>query len=163
MEDEDGRTVVLAHWYQRFDWFSISTQTFYERLCAEIARRKMPDVQLLRVDLPQGGFLAGKRDYLRINRGKHSFTLCAAPFGIDFFVSWWLLEAPGCLSGCLTVLVPPLALFARQATFYEEDTAAVFRDCVHEAVLKVIDDIYTGLDKKPDFDRKPMTRNRMLS
>jgi len=155
--------VVLAHWYQRFDTFSMSTQDFYERLCAEVARRQMPDVQLLRVDLPQGGVLAGKRDYLRVNRGKYSFTLCAAPFGIDFFVSWWLLEAPGCLSGCLTVLIPPLALFARRTTFYEEDTAAVFRDSVHQAVLETIDGIFSGMEKKPEFDRKPVARSRILT
>jgi hypothetical protein len=47
--------VVLAHWYQRFDTFSFSTQEFYERLTNEIGRRDMPDVRMSRVNLPEGG------------------------------------------------------------------------------------------------------------
>jgi len=117
--------VVLAHWYQPFDTFSMSTQEFYKRLTVEIERRHMPEVELLRSSLPQGGMLQGKRDYLRVNRGKLTFMLCAAPFGIDFFVSWWLLEEPGCLSGCLMAFMPWVAAFTRRSTFYEEDTAAV--------------------------------------
>lgn len=154
--------VVLAHWYQRFDTFNMSTQEFYELLTNQIGRRDMPDVRMVRVNLPEGGMLKGHRDYLRVTRGKHSFTLCAAPFGIDFFVSWWLLEDPGCLGGCLTVVIPFLAIFARRTTFYEEDTLAVFRDSVHQAVLDTIDGIFSTREKKPEFDRKPVTRSRIL-
>lgn len=154
---------ILAHWHQRFDTFSMSTQEFYERLSAEIARREMPDVTLFRKNLPEGGLLRAHRDYLHIRRGKLTFALCAAPFGIDFFVSWWLLEEPGCLSGCVTLILPWLAVFKRQNTFYEEDTAEIFRDCVHEAVVRTIDGIFAGQDNPPQFDRTPKTRRSLLA
>lgn len=154
---------ILAHWYQRFDTFSMSTQEFYERLSAEISRREMPNVTLFRKNLPEGSFLNAYRDYLHVRRGKLTFALCAAPFGIDFFISWWLLEDPGCLSGCLTVLLPPLVLLKRQNTFYEEDTAETFRDCVHEAVLQTIDGIFAAQETPPQFDRTPKTRSRLLA
>jgi hypothetical protein len=156
--------VILAHWYQRFDTFQFSTQEFYDHLCGGIGRRVMPQVGLSRVNLPEGGMLSGHRDYLKVRRGKHAFVLCAANFGIDFFVSWWLLEEPGCLSGCLTSFFPFLALFARRTTFYEEDTAAVFRDAVHQCVLDTIDAMFTGRGKeKPVFDRIPKVRSRILA
>lgn len=155
--------VLLAHWYNRFDEFSFSTQAFYERLSEELHRRNMPDAKLSRVAYPEGGLLSANRDYYRVGRGKHSFVLCAAPFGIDFFVSWWLLETPGCLAGCITPIFPLLGLFARKTTFYEEDTAIIFRDVVHQAVLNTIDGIFKSQEKKvPEFDRKPVSRTRLL-
>jgi hypothetical protein len=155
--------MVLAHWYNRFDEFSFSTQEFYERLSEELGRRQMPDTKLTRVSLAEGGMLSAYRDYYRVLRGKHSFYLCAAPFGIDFFVSWWLMETPGCLSGCLTAVVPWFALFARRTTFYAEDTAIIFRDAVHQAVLNTIDGIFKSKDVKlPEFDRKPVSRTRLI-
>jgi hypothetical protein len=155
--------VLLAHWYQRFDEFTFSTQEFYERLSQELHRRSMPDAKLSRVAYPEGGLLSANRDYYRVVRGKHSFVLCAAPFGIDFFVSWWLQEAPGCLAGCVTLVLPWLGLFARKTTFYEEDTAIVFRDAVHQAVLNTIEGIFKSQQKTlPEFDRKPISRTRLL-
>jgi hypothetical protein len=154
---------ILSHWYQRFDTFSMSTQEFYERLTAEIARRNMPDLTLYRKNLPEGGFLSSHRDYLHVRRGPFTFALCAAPFGIDFFVSWWLFEEPGCLAGCVSFFVPEVALFKRQPTFYEEDTAETFRDCVHQAVVETIDALFKERETPPEYDRQPKIRNRLLA
>lgn len=155
-------SVILSHWYSRFDTFSYSTQEFYERLCAEIARRQMPDVRLLRVNLPEGGLLSSHRDYLRVTRGKFTFDLCAAPFGIDFFVSWWLVEQPGCVTGCLTAVLPWTALFMRKTTYWEEDTFLIFRDAVHQCVMEVVDSILKAKERTFEGDRKPVTRTRLL-
>lgn len=159
MRDEE----VLAHWYQRFDTFSMSTQEFYERLSAQIARRNMPDVKLFRKNLPEGSILSAYRDYLHVRRGKLTFALCAAPFGIDFFVSWWLLEDQGCLYGCLTLIMPTLAIFKRQPTFYEQDSAQTLQECVHQAVLETLDSIFVSEEKPREFNRTPKTRSRLLS
>lgn len=154
---------ILGNWYQRFDTFSMSTQEFYERLSAEISRRGMPDVTLFRKNLPEGGFLSSHRDYLHVRRGKLTFALCAAPFGIDFFVSWWLFEEPGCLSGCLLALIPEINLFKRQPTFYEEDTATIFGECVHQAVVETIDALFKEREYPLEYDRKPKIRSRLLA
>jgi len=39
---------------------------------------------------------------------------------------------------------------------------AVFRDSIHKAVLLTIDEIFSGQQSKPEFDRKPITRSRVL-
>lgn len=154
--------VVLSHWYNRFDTFSFSTQEFYERLGAELHRRQMPEVSFDRINLSEGGLLSAQRDYLRVRRGDLTFTLCAAPFGIDFFVSWWLLETPGCISGCLTMLFPILAFFTRRTTFYKEDTATIFSEAVHQALLNTIDGIFKDKGRTFEGDRTPVTRSRLL-
>jgi len=158
-----AQDVILAHWYNRFDEFSFSTQEFYDRLSEELHRRNMPDAKLSRVNYPEGGMLSAHRDYYRVARGKHTFVLCAAPFGIDFFVSWWLLETPGCLAGCIAIIMPWLSLFARKTTFYEEDTAIIFRDAVHQGVINTIEGIFKIQQKTlPEFERKPVSRTRLL-
>lgn len=156
-------SVILAHWYTRFDTFAYSTQEFYDLLYQALVKREMPAVAFTRTQYPEGNMLSARRDYFEVKRGEHVFVLCAAPFGIDFFVSWWLLEQPGCVSGCLTAILPILAVFTRRTTFYKEDTAIVFRDVVHQAVLETIDGIFKSQDKQPpEFDRKPVARTRLL-
>lgn len=154
-------SVILAHWYTRLDTFSFSTQEFYERITAGINRRNIPDLRLSRVVLSEGGPLSHGRDYLRIERGDLSFDMCAAPFGIDFFVSWWLLDKPGCLAGCVTLFLPFLTPFFRRTTYYREDTAIIFREAIHQALLEVLDDITKG-EKPFSGNRVPETRRRLL-
>jgi hypothetical protein len=155
-------SLILSHWYTRLDTFSFSTQEFYERLCTEIARRQMPQIAMRRVALPEGNFLSSHRDYLRVTRGKFTFDLCAAPFGIDFFVSWWLVEQPGCLSGCLTAFLPWLAIFARKATYWEEDTFLMFRDAVHQCVIETVEGTLKAKDRTFEGDKTPITRKRLI-
>jgi len=152
---------ILAHWYARLDTFSYSTQQFYERLCAEIGRRQMPDVRMIRIALPEGSILSSHRVYLRLTRDKLTFDLCAAPFGIDFFVSWWLVTNPGCVQGCLSV-IPIFALLSSRTTYWEEDTALMFRDSVHQCVLESIDAIMKDAGKTFEGDRKPISRTRLI-
>ena len=154
--------IILSHWYARLDTFSYSTQQFYERLCAEIGRRQMPDVTMRRVALPEGSLLGSNRDYLRVTRGELTFDLCAAPFGIDFFISWWLVEQPGCLSGCLTAILPWLAIFFRKTTYWKEDTALMFRDAVHQCVIETVDAVMKDAGKTFEGDRKPVSRSRLM-
>lgn len=154
MKDED----VLGRWYTRFDTFAYSTQEFYESLYQALARREIPSVTFSRKTFPEGAaLLSAKRDYFQVKRGELVFILCAAPFGIDFFVSWWLLEPAGCLS-----IIPGFTKLTRRIAFYKEDTAAVFRDVVHEAVLETIDAIFKSKDRTFEGDRKPVSRSRLL-
>jgi hypothetical protein len=158
----DSESVVLAHWYTRLDTFSFSTQEFYERLVAAISHRKIPNLKMSRVALSEGGLMSHSRDYLRIERGELSFDVCAAPFGIDFFVSWWVLDKPGCLSGCLTVFLPFVGSLFRKTTYYKEDTAIIFREAVHQAVLETVDEITKGSGQPFSGNRVPETRKRLL-
>ncbi len=144
-------TAVLAHWHTRIEDFQLSTNEFYQRLQAALERRKYPEINFYSVQLNEGGALSARRDYLRVARGEYNFDICAAPFGTDYFVSWWLLEKPGC--GCLMFLGPFGAAMARKTTYYREDTAIVFRESVHAAVLEVLREILG--DRSITVDKMP--------
>src|SRR4051812_34421343 len=78
------------HYY--FDFEKFSAQEFYDLVKKAVERREIPGVAISKVTFVQGGWLEGKREYLRISRKDQTFDICAAPFGTGFFVSYWLGE-----------------------------------------------------------------------
>jgi hypothetical protein len=187
-------TPVLSHWHKQIDNFHTSSLDFYAAVEAAIKARELPEVRISRVEYQEGGILSPARVYLRIERRRHAFDICAAPFGRGFFFSSWLVEpkpkiqAWGCLvflvalaliwliprefgyTGCLIALliaflaafvtllgvrggwlfsedlilsIPYLGViyeyFFSPATYYRYDTALMFRDSAHNAVLEVVD------------------------
>lgn len=116
-----------------------------------IERRAIPDAAQSRVDWREGGVLSAKREYLRVRRKQYTFDICGAPFGTGFFVSWWLTEPLGCLGGYIR----------RRETYYRIDTALMFQEAVHAAVLEVIDGMTSakGIRGLSELDRKPILRS----
>jgi hypothetical protein len=96
-------TPIYAHWHKLVPDFSVSPQDFYAALQAALAKREIPDLHTSRIECYESGILSPVRTYLRIQRKKLVFDICAAPFGTAFFFSWWLTEpkksykAQGCL------------------------------------------------------------------
>lgn len=154
---------AIGRWYHVFKNLSFSSNEFYEKLYEEVSRRQIPDLQLFRTTYAEKGLLSARREYYVMQRARHRFVVCAAPFGIDFFVSWWLLESPGCATGCLLIFLPKLGqIAASRTTFYEEDTATMFQEICHEAVMATIESMFSGMDTVPDFDREAKSRTRTL-
>ena len=153
---------TLAHWHTRLDSFSYSTNEFYEHLTAELERREMPKVTIKRTLLPEFGMFSARREYLRVRRDHLTFAICAAPFGVDYFISSWLLEPQGCLAALLTYLFPNLTI-PRRTTYYQEDTAIIFHEAVHQVVLQTIETILKGDDRVFEGDPKPLRRSRLLA
>jgi hypothetical protein len=97
-------TPVFAHWHKLVPDFSASPQEFYTALEAAVRKREVPDLKTSRIEYHESGVFSALRIYFRIQRKKLAFDICAAPFGTDFFFSWWLTEpkksykAWGCLS-----------------------------------------------------------------
>lgn len=85
---------VLNHWIAFVDGFSHSPLEFYTNVEAELAARKIPSMDMSRVEFAEGGLLSGKRTYLRMVRERLAFDACAAPFGTGYFFS------------CRTVYIP---------------------------------------------------------
>src|SRR5580658_2564985 len=71
-----------------------SSQEFYTRVEKALAARQIPDASVTRVDWKEGGLLSARREYLRVQRERFVFDVCAAPFGTGFFVSVWCAERP---------------------------------------------------------------------
>lgn len=98
------QTPVFAHWHKLVPEFTASPQEFYTALETAVRKREVPDLKTSRIEYHESGVISALRIYLRIQRNKLAFDVCAAPFGTDFFFSWWLTEpkksykAWGCLS-----------------------------------------------------------------
>ena len=83
---------VVSNWHHLLDGFQHSPQAFFTSLDAALAKRKIPDSTVSRVELAEGPVLSARREYLRVRREEFTFDVCAAPFGSGFFVSWWLVK-----------------------------------------------------------------------
>jgi len=153
-------TVVLSHWHKLFEGFQDSPQRIYSLLDGAIVKRKIPNVKTSRIKYSETGMFSAKREYLRVRRKEHIFDICAAPFGTGFFVSWWLGETPGFWASLMLkipIIGPLLVVAFRPITYYRLDTALMFQDSVHLAVLEIIEKVTFGkgvralseLEKKP--------------
>ncbi len=222
-------STVISHWGQLFENFQASTQDFYKSFEKAVEARAVPQTFATRVEHKEGGLASANREYLRLQRGKHAFDICAAPFGNGFFVSWWLSEPPlkfaflyllgfifglfilmgiaqvvgfafgaaisgvtagvffagcamvigvplvlwflgnsvrhGAIGGESTLLAIPLVgriyewIFA-PPTYYSMDTALMFQEAVHRAVLEVIDCMTAdkGVRSLTEAERKPIMK-----
>lgn len=85
---------VLKHWYAPVDNFQFVTADFYRMIEKQLTDRKVPGLDISRVELGEGGLLSGKREYLRLRRERLVFDICAAPFGSSYFFSFRFVELP---------------------------------------------------------------------
>lgn len=83
---------VISHWHHSVENFSASALEFYQSLEEALRAKEAPGVKTQRVDWAESGLLSAKREYLRVSYSRYSFDICAAPFGKDFFFSWWLTK-----------------------------------------------------------------------
>jgi len=152
---------IVSHWYHLTEGLQQSSQEFY-RSVEEAVRKREMNTMMRRAGYREGGILTPKREYLEIKRRDHVFSICAAPFGTGFFISWWLLEQPSSILLQLLALIPfvgRVALWAFQpVTFYRIDTALMFQQSVHLAVLEVLDRLTEakGLRVLSESERKPV-------
>ena len=102
---------VHKHWYSSVDNFQVSTTEFYKMIEAELDARKVPGLRMSRVEFSEGGVLSDKRQYLRLQRERMVFDICAAPFGKSYFFSFRFVELPlGIKPTALIVFLVGLAL-----------------------------------------------------
>jgi hypothetical protein len=78
---------ILAYDLAHADGFSFSPQEFYAKVEQELATRKIPGMEISRVQFAEGGLLSDQRVYLRLMRERLCIDTCAAPFGNIFFFS----------------------------------------------------------------------------
>ena len=98
---------VLHYWHERVENFHTSPQDFYAAIEKTLKERKVPGLDVSRVEFAEGGLLSAKREYLRLTRERLIFDICAAPFGTSFFFSCRFAE--------LSLVIRPDAVFAMLA------------------------------------------------
>lgn len=137
---------VISHWSHFFTSFSLSSDEFYGELEKSLSSHEMPHSQIQRTTHKEGGLLSASREYLRIKHGDIVFDVCAAPFGKDFFISWWLYETASTMRTMLSKTKVGNFLNDRAAkrTFYQIDEEDMFRSCVHECILEAVARVTEG-------------------
>jgi len=118
---------VKNHWVAFAPDFSLSPNEFYEAIEKQLADRKIPGLEISRVDYTQGGLLSNKRTYLRLIREQLAFDICAAPFGRDFFFS------------CRTIFSVPML------NVWHVLLALIFFCAIYAALLKPLGILFGGV------------------
>ena len=151
---------IRSHWSHSFSFFQFSSQDLYNKAEDHIKKHAFPDIKISRVTHSQGGVFSSKREYLRISRGEYIFDICAAPFGADFFVSWWLGESVRDILARIPILNTLLGKNSKIKTLYQLDTEAMFKSSVHQAVMEAIDEITTskGIRALSEGERRPIDK-----
>ena len=147
-----------SNWHHSFINLQFSSQEFYRQVEETLKKHNLPDISYSRITHSQGGIFSSKREYLRISREAYNFDICAAPFGNDFFVSWWFGETSGDFLSKIPVINTLLGKNAKLKTYYQLDTEAMFRGSVKQAVQDAIDQITTtkGLRALSEMERMPI-------
>jgi len=140
-----SRTVgaVQSNHCQYFDNFQFSAQEFFALVESMIKERQVPDAKMSRVSYHQKSIFSDKREYLRIERKNDIFDICAAPFGTGFFVSYWHGE-PKHRARDFAMKIPYLNTAVegwQGTTYYQVDTANMFRLCVKDSIADAIDQV----------------------
>ena len=140
-----SRTVYKfdGYWGQYFQ-FTFSTQEFYSEVEKKINGQQMPGVRISRTERHETNLLSPSREYLRIEREKDVFEVCAAPFGAGFFVSSRKGTLPG-LRQKILATIPFIGgylvyIFFRK-TFYQIDSQNMFNSAVHDIILDIVKNI----------------------
>lgn len=129
-----------------FGTLQFSSQEFYALVEQIMLSRQLPDVKISRVNYNEGSILSNKREYLRIERKNDMFDICAAPIGTGFFVSYWLGE-PKHGARDLAMKIPYLNTAVegwQGTTYYQLDTASMFKLCVKDSITEAIEQITTS-------------------
>lgn len=136
--------VVHSHWHHMFETRSFTPEEFYEALQEDIAEKEVEKLLISRITHSEGGLvLSANRTYLRVKFREYIMDICAAPFAKEaFFVSWWLGDA-GITFRDFLMCIPVIGrLFSRrEKTFYEQDTAIMFKEMVASCVKDTIEQL----------------------
>jgi hypothetical protein len=136
--------VVHSHWHHMFDTRSFTPEEFYETLQKNIVENEIEKLSISRIMHSEGGLvLSANRVYLRVKFREYMMDICAAPFAKEaFFVSWWLGDA-GITFRDFLICIPVIGrLFSRrEKTFYEQDTAIMFKEMVAGSVKEIIEQL----------------------
>lgn len=150
---------VTSRWHTTLDNMHFSPNKFYQAV-QEKVKAKNVHVSISVITLKESRGSSFLRDYLRIADGDQMFLICAAPYGKDFFVSWWFGETMSFrrdLIPRIPVIGIPLAKLLYSKTYFQMDTDDMFKDTVRKCVLSVIDEMANekGIRGLTDLERMP--------
>lgn len=132
---------TIDRWHRQFEDLQTSSDIFYEKIENILEEKSYPDVAVSRITLAQMGLLSSRREYLRITRDQYIFDICAAPFGRDFYVSWWLAMNISFIEQVLLsipLISSAYTKYLMEKTYYQMDTENMFRESIQTIVANII-------------------------
>lgn len=156
---------VFSHWFAAVDGFRASPSQFYTVVLDKIAEQGITHLRVRQIACREGGFLAPRRLYLRVQRQEMIFDVCGVPSGSSFFVSWWLGRKPPTLLRRAAFPLADLPIVgwpfrvAVGRTYYHVDSMLMFQHAVHRAVVAAIEAMSEtqGLRRPPALEAAPVT------
>jgi hypothetical protein len=86
--------VLAEEWLFSADGFDFDAQEFYSLVEKNLASRKIPGMEISRVEFAEGGLMSNQHLYLRLMRERFAIDTCAAPFGSHYFFSCRFVHVP---------------------------------------------------------------------
>lgn len=149
---------AINSWNYSVPNFQYSTEEFYQLLEVKIKERNLPGVKMKTRNISQGGLFSKNRLYFEVSRQDYIFHVCAAPFGNDYFFSWYLRVKLSPIQEMLSKIPIIGAYFTAKLTYktyYQLDTEGMFKQSVHHAITDTISDILEPKGKRlSDVDRQ---------
>lgn len=157
-------TSVLSHWSQMLPGLNQSSDEFYKEVEDRVAAESLREIKVERTILSEGGIFSNKREYLQVRRGEHVFHICAAPYGHNFFISYWLGEVESgfwAWVAKIPVVGWMATYFLKPVTYFKIDTAGIFQTLIHGAILATLDGWTEtkGIKALSPDERKPIMRD----
>lgn len=151
---------VLSHWQTNLGNLQFSSQSFYNQVTQTLMTHKPPNATSSVVSLKEKGIFSASRDYLRVKTGNLVYDICAAPYGNDFYISYWFYETAGAMRQIFqnTKFGNFLEDRASRKTFYQADEEGMFSSTVHNAILETIDAIVKEKGIRPLTDIERMAK-----
>ncbi|MGV8131408.1 MAG: hypothetical protein ACP5N7_04905 [Candidatus Pacearchaeota archaeon] len=122
---------IHNHQYFFFEDFQTSAKAFYDSLKLLIEKQQFPEVKVETKELSEGGMFSAKREYLWIKHKDLEFYICAAPFGTNFFISWWLKDTPDMIPGILSGK-------SNKKTLFQVDKELIFLESIRAAIKHAV-------------------------
>ncbi len=72
---------VLSSWETMIENLNESPKNFYDLVEAALKQRKVPEIEISRTTMKEGGIFSSKREYLTIVRKNYTNDICAFPYG----------------------------------------------------------------------------------
>ena len=133
---------IHDHGYQHFEDLQLSAKEFYDLLENMVKEFKYPDVTCKTEELKEGGIFSGKRQYYTINWKRHTYYVCASPFGKSFFISWWHKEGANTganVASKFGILGKAVANNMESKSFFDVDTEMMFVNCINSVIKQAIE------------------------
>lgn len=138
------RSENIGNWCVLYPNMNYDPEEYYQKVVEILAKHEVPNFHSRHRTFKQGSVVSSQRLYLEISRGEYIYHICGAPWGTDFFFSWWQRKRYSPIERLfvkIPVLGPIIKAMNETATYYKLDTDAAFNASVRHSVQEAINGI----------------------